>query len=343
MKRYAVPVCKRLFIDSELALIAIRIRQGDFYIIEDYQSYLNILLPNEQVRKLAMSVCGIMTLPIMFNRKFDKYPDQFDHAITFEGACEMLCEMLNINPIVPRMMMFDPDTLSMIEERFGMPKKALAWFVVTLINLPIFVLDGVTLKECKKMLHLKKLQLERMMQELEKEEAKDLPNKRSKDGKDSIVNEKTSDEVKKDDANVTTQHLNDSPEKPLEEVKVDKLPGEVKVEKSPEELKTEKPLEEAKKTPGADEGAAKTGGNTKKLLRLLKASMIFKGKGKEDGNYYDNIDFDTELYDDVNSKFYEQASLSYLNEIFEVLMFNKESYCRMDYDYITSKDRREGI
>eukprot|EP01022_Parablepharisma_sp_SALTPOND_P003655 TRINITY_DN114_c0_g1_i2.p1 TRINITY_DN114_c0_g1~~TRINITY_DN114_c0_g1_i2.p1 ORF type:complete len:1555 (+),score=215.65 TRINITY_DN114_c0_g1_i2:2808-7472(+) len=124
LKRYLTPVCKRLFIDPELALIAIRIRQGDFYIIEDYQNYLNILLPNENVRKFAMGVCGVLTLPVKFNREFNEYPDQFNHALTFEGACEMLCELLNINPIVPRIMMFDDNTLNMIEERFGMSKKA---------------------------------------------------------------------------------------------------------------------------------------------------------------------------------------------------------------------------
>ena len=127
LKKYMTPVCKRLRVDVDLALISVRLRQGDFYIIEDYQDYLNILLPNANVRKMAMGVCGFFTLPIQFTRKFGEYPEKFTHSLTFESACEMICEMLNINPIVPRMMMLDDEALNLIESKFGFSRKAVCY------------------------------------------------------------------------------------------------------------------------------------------------------------------------------------------------------------------------
>ena len=55
------------------------------------------------------------------------------------------------------------------------------------------------------------------------------------------------------------------------------------------------------------------------------------------------VDFEKPEYNDVPSKMYSQESLSHLNELFEVLLFNTESYCRMDYDVITRKEKREGM
>lgn len=54
------------------------------------------------------------------------------------------------------------------------------------------------------------------------------------------------------------------------------------------------------------------------------------------------VDLEDPIYDDVMSKKYNSTSLSFLNEIFEVIMFNTENYCKMDYEYITHKERREG-
>ena len=34
--------------------------------------------------------------------------------------------------------------------------------------------------------------------------------------------------------------------------------------------------------------------------------------------------------------------MSHLNELFEVLLFNSESYTKMDYNYLLHKDRRQG-
>ena len=124
------PVCKQFNLDYELALIAIRIRQGDIFIIEDRQDYIHTLLPSENLRKFTMGVCGTLTLPIRFERKFEHYPDSFHHQATFESSCEILCEMLNINPIVPRIMMLDDEALDIVETKFGFPKKAVSLYTM---------------------------------------------------------------------------------------------------------------------------------------------------------------------------------------------------------------------
>ncbi len=126
LKKYMTPVCKRLAIDPDLALIGVRLRQGDFYIIEDYADYLSILLPSENIRKMAMGITGMLTLPITFKRSFGTYPEEFKADLSFESACEMICDMLNINPIVPRMMMLDDVALNLIESKYGFSRKAVS-------------------------------------------------------------------------------------------------------------------------------------------------------------------------------------------------------------------------
>ena len=124
------PVCKRLLIDPDLALVGVRLRQGDFYIIDDYKDYLHILLPTDEVRKMAMGVCGILTHPARFTRNLWEYPDKFEHEISFEGATEMLCELFNINPMVARMTMMDKAALNEIETTFKISKKTVKRFSV---------------------------------------------------------------------------------------------------------------------------------------------------------------------------------------------------------------------
>ena len=118
------PICKELCLEHEFALIATRLRQGDIFIIQDHQDHLITLLPCENLRKLTMGICGILTLPIKFDRKFHDYPNEFHPSISFESSCEIICEMLNINPIVPRIMMLDNEALDLVEKLFHFPKKA---------------------------------------------------------------------------------------------------------------------------------------------------------------------------------------------------------------------------
>jgi len=309
LKKYMSPICKRLCIDPTLALIGIRLRQGDFYIIEDYMSYLHILLPTPNARKLAMGVTGFMTLPIQFNREFGKYPATFNHATTFEGANEMLCELLKINPIVPRMMMLDDDTLKLIENKFGMSRKVIAWLVGTLSNLPIFVLGALAIRGFKKQVHLKKLELEKMLSLITEEEAK--LNELNKDSNKQSINMEQAQQ----------------PEA--------KMPFEVN--------KEEAPGENAEPAEGRESVVRPGTGETKQILLSIKKKLMEMKANAEKDDYYEKINFDTEEYANLDSVQWKQESASHLNEIFEVLLFNNENHCPMDYDYITGKDRRTGI
>ena len=78
-------------------------------------------------------------------------------TLTFESACKNLCSMFTINPIVPRLAALDETAFDFIEMKFGFPKKALASFIISLSNLPIFVLEGMALRELKKMIYIKEL------------------------------------------------------------------------------------------------------------------------------------------------------------------------------------------
>ena len=68
-------------------------------------------------------------------------------------------------------------------------------------------------------------------------------------------------------------------------------------------------------------------------------------------DYYDSIsraasmshiDFDTPLYSDPKKLIDDIDSLSYDNELFEVLLFNSQEYAPIDFDYIMKLPRRQG-
>jgi len=221
--------CSKFGIDNTLALVGICLRQGNFFILEDESSFLKTLLPNSIVTRMAMALCGILTLPIEFQQKFCNYPLLFEDSLTFENSCESLCNMLNINPILPRLAALDSKALELIEKRYNFPRRAFAWFIMSLSNLPIYVLEGLALREIKKMAYLKELHYRAQMKE--------------PDAKDT------------------------------------------------------KP------------------------------------------DYYDSIDFSDPLYKRPRDFVEKAVSLSEHNELFEVLLFNDEKYVKMDYNYVTAKER----
>lgn len=122
--------CKKLGLDVNIALIGLRLRQGDFFILEDKAEYLKVLLPTPRVMRSAMALSGILTLPISFNRKFGEYPANFTDVLSFESASENLCSILKINPIVPRLAALDEEALNMVESKFGFSRKAVFPFVI---------------------------------------------------------------------------------------------------------------------------------------------------------------------------------------------------------------------
>lgn len=164
--------CGKFGIESTLALVGICLRQGNFFVLQDESPFLKTLLPNSIVTRMAMALCGILTLPIVFQQKFAEYPLNFEDSLTFESACESLCSLLNINPIVPRIAALDYEALDLIERRYNFPKRMLAWFVVNLSNFPIFVLEGLALREIKKIIYLKELHYKAQMENPEAEDTR---------------------------------------------------------------------------------------------------------------------------------------------------------------------------
>ncbi len=153
--------CKKFDIDTTVALAGVRLRQGDFFVLDDQSDFFSPILPGPEARQAAMALCGILTQPQTgFSRKFGEYPEKFDLSLSFESACEGLCSILRINPIVPRLACFDEEALKLVESRFGFSRKAFSWFMLTLLNLPLFVLECIALREFKKMVYLKELEYE---------------------------------------------------------------------------------------------------------------------------------------------------------------------------------------
>jgi len=275
-KKYIDSICKKLNIDKNIALIGTRLRQGDFYIIEDYQLYLQPLLASVNARKLAMGICGCMTLPIKFEHKFDCYPDTWDHKTTYEGSCEMLCELMNINPIIPRIVQLDEETLKLLEENFSIPRQIIAWLIISLYNFSSPTLDALAIYSFKKRIHFKKLQLEGQL-------------------KTKLEEEKLAEEYGRtmtDPFNVT---------------------GDISITQKDDST------------------------------RLFKRSKSIK-KNRETFIYYDNgIDFNSLEYENLEDLMNSDESVSVLNEILEVLLFNDKQMCSMDYDILSGKDGIKSI
>ena len=125
--------CKKIGVDLTLALVGIRLRQGDYFIIEDEASFLSMLLPTPIVRRYTMSLCGILTLPVSFQLKYGDYPETFTEGLSFESASMSLCSLLKINPFVPRLMALDENTLKLVESKFGFSRKAVILYLSSLI------------------------------------------------------------------------------------------------------------------------------------------------------------------------------------------------------------------
>lgn len=132
LAHYIEPMCNKFGVDKNLALIGIKLRQGDFFVIEDCAAYLTPLLPTPIVRRLAMSLCGVLTHPISFKTKYGEYPERFTDALSSESACESLCSLLKINPVVARLAALDEETLKLIEAKFGFSRKAVLLLILTL-------------------------------------------------------------------------------------------------------------------------------------------------------------------------------------------------------------------
>ena len=90
LKSFILTLTNALKLDSELTIIALRLTQGDWQIIEDYELYLAPFLPTRKFRNVVMGLCGVIRSPIAFHTDFYDYPSKFKHPVNYEGAIELL-------------------------------------------------------------------------------------------------------------------------------------------------------------------------------------------------------------------------------------------------------------
>ena len=124
LQTYATPFFKMIDLNPNLAIIGIRLREGDFYILEDYKQYIQKLLPTPQTLKITQAMCGVLATPIKFFNPPNNLSNQFKYKESFEGALELMADVLGINPIVARIASFDKETYHYLEEKHGIPKGA---------------------------------------------------------------------------------------------------------------------------------------------------------------------------------------------------------------------------
>ena len=67
-------------------MIAGRLSQGDWKIIEDYEPYLTNYLSTVQFREGVMAICGVLSCPMKFNHSFYTEFDKEMLPVNFEGA-----------------------------------------------------------------------------------------------------------------------------------------------------------------------------------------------------------------------------------------------------------------
>lgn len=86
LKEFILTLTHALSLETELTIIALRLTQGDWKIIQDYEQYLAPFLPTRKFRNLVMGLCGVIRCPIKFNTELYDYPKKFNNPVNFEGA-----------------------------------------------------------------------------------------------------------------------------------------------------------------------------------------------------------------------------------------------------------------
>ena len=123
-------ISKFVIMDESLILPLMRLRQGDFFIIEEYQRSFVALLPGKRIRELSMGISGMATLPIMFDslKKADLLKDGVDTSLTFRNAAEIVCSSLKINPIVARLASVDMPTIKELSKETNTPVAVVIYY-----------------------------------------------------------------------------------------------------------------------------------------------------------------------------------------------------------------------
>lgn len=123
MKLGVKAMSKLVTIDENLIVPLMRLRQGDFFIIEEYQRNFVGFLPGPRIRQVAMGLAGTASLPIKFTdlNLAAMKKSGVDTSITFQNATEMLCSVLKINPIVARLAAADVGTIKILSDETKTP------------------------------------------------------------------------------------------------------------------------------------------------------------------------------------------------------------------------------
>ncbi len=130
-------LCQTLHIDLESALMGIRLRQGDFLILEDYKQKFVSLTNNSTLRLAAMGCSGILSLKPEFLLSRQKAAEKSKMelmSVSFENSCELLCKAFKINTIVPRLALFDKSSLNELARECNLPVSVVSQYFLYIIN-----------------------------------------------------------------------------------------------------------------------------------------------------------------------------------------------------------------
>ena len=117
LHKHVRPMCKRLRIDEDIAELAISLRQGDFYFLEDHYYLVKSLLPSPMIRDVCMACCGLVSLKVEYQHSCGVVVSSARSRLSFQGACELLCGLLHMDPIVPELVTFNEGAYSSMVRR----------------------------------------------------------------------------------------------------------------------------------------------------------------------------------------------------------------------------------
>ena len=115
--------CKLVNLDETTIVPLMRLRQGDFFILEEYKSNFIAILPNQTIRNIVMGMSGIVTLPIRFTKlvKEKAKKEATDTSISFENAANIMSKELKINPILIKLAALDMPTIEALAKETKLP------------------------------------------------------------------------------------------------------------------------------------------------------------------------------------------------------------------------------
>ena len=142
-----------------------------------------------------MGLCGMLRCPVKFHTPLYKYPDKFQFPVNFEGAVEQLADSLWINPLIFRLVTFDKTLYDHIEKKYKFPRQCLIAIIVSICNLPMFIVNYIFERDLWKRVTLLNNRNESLRKKLKKRDEERKKKEEEKKGED----EKKEDEKKEDE------------------------------------------------------------------------------------------------------------------------------------------------